>query len=285
MPTVLTRNDRGQFDRDGFFLARGFFDAEETALLRGAMETDPTVRANFYNRADSQGAVTRMVTWNQPGDGVYGLAARSEKMVDTMEDLLGGEVYHYHSKLTAKEPFEGGAWEWHQDYGYWYHNGCLFPLMASAMIALDRSDRGNGCLQVLRGSHLMGRIDHGLLDGQQVGADLNRVEEAKKALEIVYAEMDPGDVLFFHCNTLHRSDQNRSANRRWTMICCYNAARNNPYRAHHHPFYTKLDKVPDSAIKAAGLKHADTALDAVFLKKPVAPAELTRKVGKAFTDS
>ena len=72
--------------------------------------------------------------------------------------------------ITAKEPREGGAWEWHQDYGYWYNNGCLFPLMASAMIALDRCTKANGCLQVLRGSHLMGRIDHGLLDGDQVGA-------------------------------------------------------------------------------------------------------------------
>ena len=283
MPTVLTRNERQQFERDGYFLVRGLFDAEETALLRTAMETDPTVGANFYNRADAEGAVTRMVTWNQPGDGVYGLAARSEKIVDTMEDLLGGEVYHYHSKLTAKEPREGGAWEWHQDYGYWYHNGCLFPLMASVMIALDRSDRSNGCLQVLKGSHLMGRLDHGLLEGQQVGADLRRVEEAKKHLELVYAEMDPGDALFFHCNTLHRSDQNRSASRRWTMICCYNAARNNPYRPHHHPFYTKLEKVPDTAIKAAGTRFADPSLDKVFLKKPVAPAELTKVVGKTFS--
>jgi ectoine hydroxylase len=283
MPSVLNPRQRADFDRDGYVLVRGFFDAEETALLRQAMETDPTVKANFYNRGDAEGAVTRMVTWNQPGDGVYGLAARSARMVDTMEDLLGGEVYHYHSKLTAKEPFEGGAWEWHQDYGYWYHNGCLFPLMASAMIALDRSDRNNGCLQVLRGSHLMGRLDHGLLDGQQVGADLKRVEEAKKALDLVHAEMDPGDALFFHCNTLHRSDQNRSANRRWTMICCYNAARNDPYRDHHHPRYTPLEKVPDSAIKAAGVKFADTSLDAAFLKKPVAPAELTRKGGKVFT--
>src|SRR6185503_5764484 len=68
-------------------------------------------------------------------------------VVDTMEEMLGGEVYHYHSKLTAKEPREGGAWEWHQDYGYWYHNGCVFPYMGSVMVALDRATRENGCLQ------------------------------------------------------------------------------------------------------------------------------------------
>jgi ectoine hydroxylase-related dioxygenase (phytanoyl-CoA dioxygenase family) len=223
-----------------------------------------------------------MVTWNHPGDSVYGMAARSTRMVDTMEDLLGGEVYHYHSKLTAKEPHDGGAWEWHQDYGYWYNNGCLFPLMASCMIALDRTTRANGCLQVLRGSHLMGRIDHGLLEGQQVGADLSRVEEARARLETVYAEMDPGDGLFFHCNTLHRSDQNRSPDRRWTLICCYNAARNDPYREHHHPRYTKLDKVPDDAIRAAGLRFSDAAHDGAFLKRATAPKDLTTRGGAVF---
>ena len=282
MPSILSAEQRQDFDRDGYVLVRGFFDAEETALLRGAMETDPTVKANSYNRGDAEGGVTRMVTWNHPGDSVYGLAARSERLVDTMEDLLGGEVYHYHSKLTAKEPYEGGAWEWHQDYGYWYNNGCLFPLMASVMIALDRSDKSNGCLQVLRSSHLMGRLDHALLEGQQVGADLTRVEEAKKRLETVYCEMGPGDALFFHCNTLHRSDQNRSASRRWTMICCYNAARNDPYREHHHPRYTPIRKVADGAIKAAGLKFADAADDKVFLKKATAPADLAKTAGKVF---
>lgn len=223
-----------------------------------------------------------MATWNHPGDSVYGYAARSHKMVDTMEDLLGGEVYHYQSKITAKEPREGGAWEWHQDYGYWYNNGCLFPHMASAMIALDRCTKSNGCLQVLKGSHQLGRIDHGLLDGDQVGADLRRVAEAEKHLDLVYCEMEPGDVLFFHCNTLHRSDQNHSDDRRWTLICCYNAVRNDPYLEHHHPRYTPFHKVADSEIKAAGLKFSDADHAGAFLEQSVAPAELQRKVGAVF---
>ena len=31
--------------------------------------------------------------------------------------LLGGEVYHYSTKLMMKEPLIGGRQEWHQDYG------------------------------------------------------------------------------------------------------------------------------------------------------------------------
>jgi ectoine hydroxylase-related dioxygenase (phytanoyl-CoA dioxygenase family) len=71
----------------------------------------------------------------------------------------------------------------------------------------------------------------------------------------VYVEMEPGDTLFFHANLLHRSDQNRSDKPRWSMICCYNAARNDPYKESHHPRYTPLHKVPDSAIKEAGLRR------------------------------
>ena len=282
MPSVLTSEQRAAFDRDGFAIVRDLFDPEEIGLLRTAIEQDPEIQDRLFDRKDSEGAITRMAVWNHPGDSVYGLAARSHRVVDTLEDLLGGEVYHYHSKLTAKEPHEGGAWEWHQDYGYWYNNGCLFPDMASVMVALDRSTRQNGCLQVLRGSHRLGRIDHGLLEGQQIGADVSRVEQALKVLDLVYAELEPGDALFFHCNTLHRSDQNRSPDRRWTLLCCYNAAHNDPYREHHHPGYTPLKKVPDTAIKEAGLRLGDAANGGSFLSGPTVPPDLKIRAGKLY---
>jgi ectoine hydroxylase len=254
----------------------------ETKLLQNASIQDPTIRNHLYDRVDSEGLVTRMIAWNHPDDSIYGVTARSEKIVDTMEDLLGGEVYHYHSKITAKEPFEGGAWEWHQDYGYWYNNGCLFPLMATAMIALDKCTKENGCLQVLSGSNNLGRIDHALLESGQVGVDLKRVDEAKKCLELVYCEMEPGDVLFFHCNTLHRSDKNNSPDRRWTLLCCYNAARNNPFLDHHHPKYTPLKKLPNSEIIKAGDKFLEIENSDGFLNRPTAPPGLTKKAGKLF---
>lgn len=283
MPNILTEDQQAAYESDGFVLVRGFFDSKEAQLLQAAIVQDPAIRDHFYDRTDSEGLATKMATWNHPGDSIYGYAARSRKMVDTMEHLLGGEVYHYHSKITAKEPHEGGAWEWHQDYGYWYNSGCLFPQMASAMIALDKCTKANGCLQVLKGSHHMGRIDHGLLDGDQVGADLNRVKQAEKQLELVYCEMEMGDVVFFHCNTLHRSDQNRSDDRRWTLICCYNAASNDPYLEHHHPRYTPLEKVDDAEIKKAGLKFSDASHQGAFLQQSVNPATLTEKVGDVFT--
>ncbi len=280
MPSIFTPEQRVAYERDGYILVRSLFDPEEIALLRSAIETDPQLHASLYDRHDASGKSTRMATWNHPGDSVYGLAARSHRVVDTMEDMLGGEVYHYHSKLTAKEPLEGGAWEWHQDYGYWYHNGCVFPYMASMMLALDKTTRENGCLQVIRGSHHAGRVDHGVLPGEQVGADPRRVEEMLKTMELVYCEMEPGDGLFFHANVMHRSDQNRSPNRRWTVLFCYNAACNNPYLEHHHPQYTPLHKVDDEAIKRAGVRYSENSPD-YFRKNFANPPELKKSMSSS----
>ena len=149
--------------------------------------------------------------------------------------------------------------------------------MGSVMVALDRANRENGCLQVLRGSHLAGRVDHGVLPGEQVGADLRRVEQLKTQLELVYVELEPGDGLFFHANLMHRSDQNRSPNRRWTVLFCFNAARNNPYLEHHHPQYTPLLKVEDDAVRQAGARIAPEGADH-FRKTSANPPELLRRL-------
>ncbi|HEY2112612.1 MAG TPA: phytanoyl-CoA dioxygenase family protein, partial [Dongiaceae bacterium] len=74
--------------------------------------------------------------------------------------MIGKPVYHWHSKLSMKKPASAGRWDWHQDYGYWYDEGCLAPDMTTCMIAVDRTDRANGCVELIRGSHLLGRIDH-----------------------------------------------------------------------------------------------------------------------------
>jgi ectoine hydroxylase len=255
-----------EYAQNGFVIARGMFAREEIDLLRRAAREDRELDQHSFGRADGEGGVVRLSLWNHPGDTIYGMFARCESVVNTAETLLGGEVYHYHSKMIMKDAKVGGAWAWHQDYGYWYENGVLFPDLTSAFLAVDPATRENGCMQVLSGSHLMGRVNH-TLTGDQAGADLERVGEAAKRLPLVYVEMDPGDVLFFHANLLHRSDQNRSDNPRWAMICCYNAARNDPYKESHHPRYTPLAKVPESAILEAGLKRfGDSSANVAWLE-------------------
>jgi ectoine hydroxylase len=249
----------------GFVLAKKFFGREEIEMLSRAARQDRVLDAHAVSSRDGEGGQVRLSLWNHPGDTIYGMFARCESVVNSAEKILGGEVYHYHSKMIMKDAKVGGAWTWHQDYGYWYENGVLFPLLTSAYIAVDPATKENGCMQVIPHSHQLGRIEH-VLSGDQAGANSDRVNEILKRLPLIHVEMEPGDALFFDCNLLHRSDQNLSENPRWSMICCYNAARNNPYKESHHPRYTLLKKVLDSAIKEVGLKRfADSTAEVSWL--------------------
>ena len=260
MSTNLSTDQINTFLEKGYLIVPRLFDAEEASILHTAAKADQAFEDNAYDLGDGEGGKAQLVLWDKAGKDLWGSIARCERIVIAMEQLLDDEVYHYHSKMSIKQPRTGGAWSWHQDYGYWYQNGCLYPDLASAFIAIDPNTRANGCIQVLKGSHKMGRIEHGRF-GDQTGADPERVAEAVKMLETVYVELAPGDVLFFHSNTLHRSDQNTSETPRWSLLCCYNTRHNNPYKKSHHPFYERLEKLPDSAIKEMSLKLFESGTD------------------------
>jgi hypothetical protein len=247
----LTQKQVERFDEDGYLLIEDLFDIEEMDFLLRLAKSDEQIILQSQERQDASNGVSKLWITSDLGDDIFSAVVHSDRIISAMEQLLGGEVYHYHHKVMLKEPLVGGAWEWHQDYGYWYSNECLFPYMASCLIAIDQATRENGCLQVIRGSHQMGRIDHGKT-GQQTGADINRVNAALKHLDLVHCEMKSGTALFFHCNLLHRSDANRSPNPRWSLICCYNAARNPCHEKPNHPAYRRLEKWPDSKIKEIG---------------------------------
>ncbi len=254
MSVKLTADQISAYRRDGYLVIPGLFDAEEIELLRRAAKEDKALDDNAFGRADGAGGSVRLSLWNHPGDDIYGMFARSRRVVEAVGQLLDDEPYHYHSKMIMKQARTGGAWEWHQDYGYWYENGVLYPNLCSVFIAVDSATRANGCMQVLKGSHLLGRLSHVKI-GDQTGADPEHVAAAAQRLELAYVEMKPGDALLFHANTLHRSDQNCSEHDRWALICCYNARGNSPYKEGRHPGYTPLDVVGDDAIKRVGLKR------------------------------
>ncbi|HTF27544.1 MAG TPA: phytanoyl-CoA dioxygenase family protein [Flavitalea sp.] len=275
MPNIsLTPQQKAQYEEDGYIIVRDFLNSEQVALLYQLATQDAVMRSNAFDLTDQSGKSTKLTLWFTPGNDTYGLLVRSESLVSAVQTLLGeGKVCHFHSKLMQKEPRKGGAWEWHQDYGYWYKNGFLYPnAMISVMVALTEADVENGCLQVLKGSHKMGRLEH-LFAGEQQGADMPFVEEALKTCERVYVELQPGSVLFFHSNLLHMSDANLSDKPRWSLISAYNMSYNKPFREKNTSCITPVQTVNDEAI----LQSSNQSLspDTDFLKKE---NEITLKV-------
>jgi len=267
----LSPDEQAAYHRDGYIVLKHFFSEEEVGRLYETALLDDAMKKNALDLNDQSGKKTRLSLWFTPGNDVFGYMTRSRRIVNAITPLLDSDapVCHFHSKLMQKEPHVGGAWEWHQDYGYWYKNQFMFPdQLISVMVALTHANKANGCLQVIRGSHKLGRVNHGFA-GEQVGADMVMVNNALQTMPLVYCELNPGDALIFHSNLLHRSEANLSDHPRWSVIACYNAQSNLAYNESSTAWKVPVDIVPDEAIltwKAASLSDAD------FLKKENDPA-------------
>jgi len=265
-PFQLTDEQIADYESAGYLIVKNFLSGQEVNRLYKIALEDDAMRKHSFDLNDQTGKKTKLALWYKPGNDAYGLLTRSKRMVESVDKLMDGEadVCHFHSKLMQKEPRVGGAWEWHQDYGYWYKNEFLFPdQMISVMIAITDANKENGCLQVIRGTHKMGRIEHGF-SGEQVGASQHYVDLALKTMPLIYVELNAGDALFFHSNILHRSEANLSERSRWSLISCYNRSSNIPYNEPSGSSTVPIEVVPDEALmewETLGLGNSANFLD------------------------
>ena len=267
----LSEDQIRSYHQDGYVVIKNFCNKQEIDKLYTTAIEDSAITSHSLDLNDLSGKKTRLSLWFTPGNDVFGYLTRSEKMVNSVAQLIDSDapVCHFHSKLMQKEPKVGGAWEWHQDYGYWYKNQFMYPdQLVSVMVALTKANKENGCLQVIRGSHKLGRVNHGF-SGEQVGADMIMVNNALRTLDLIYCELEPGDALFFHSNLLHRSEANLSDYPRWSIISCYNAQSNLAYNETSTSWKTPVEIVPDEALLEW---ESSSFADADFLKKENDPA-------------
>lgn len=246
----LTTDQINDYNRNGYIIVKNYLSEPEVEKLQQIAFADGAMRRHAFDLNDQSGKKTKLTLWYAPGNDAYGLLTKSRRMIDSADKLMDGDspVCHFHSKLMQKEPRVGGAWEWHQDYGYWYKNEFLLPdQMISIMVAITDANKANGCLQVISGTHKMGRIEHGF-SGEQVGASQHYVDLALKTMKLIYVELKAGDALIFHPNLLHRSEANLSDNPRWSLISVYNRAGNVPYNEPSKSSTVPVQMVPDEAL-------------------------------------
>jgi ectoine hydroxylase len=213
-----------RYHRDGYLQVEQLFTPEEVAIMLDAVGGE-RVTSTSWDSVDASGRAARLALWSDIADDVWGAVSTSPRIVNTIRILQGEDISFFHGKVMLKTANSGGAFEWHQDYGYWYDQGFLFPRMMSAFVALDHCTIDNGCLEVLRGSHKLGRLNHGSV-GSQTGVNEERLKQVKPFLEHVHCVMSPGTALFFDCNLIHGSAPNLSPNHRRSFIMCYNAQSN-----------------------------------------------------------
>ena len=96
----------------GFFLKKSLLDKVETSFLQRTPKSNTDLQQKSHTGKDKDNRNVLLAIWTNPGVSVYGTIARIKSVVDSMEKILGGELYHLHSKIIFKDPNEGGSWEW-----------------------------------------------------------------------------------------------------------------------------------------------------------------------------
>ena len=232
MKQMLTPDERCAWQRDGFFIRRGF--AHEPTMQRmharvveicrrHAVAEDvspalvlPEARGNPSARAPED-LISKVFRLHR--DGVFAAFARDDAVLALVGDLLGADLDCFLSQFIFKTPGAYGQ-PWHQDALY-------FPFEPDAQLgvwlAVTAATLDNGCLHVLPGSHR--ETVHAHVRDQRPGSNYGYLEIVDHDMGgAVPVLMQPGDLLVFHSHLMHRSTDNVSDGIRAAMVYHYSPA-------------------------------------------------------------
>lgn len=192
------------YERDGYAIVRDAVDAELLGEMQAHVEW-------LSSRRFLQGVPPDH--WHHPimrNDPFWVRLISDERLLDLVQPFIGPNIALFSSHYFCKMPHSGRSVAWHQDGSYYP----LWPMKTiSLWLAADRSDMENGCLQVVKGSHLVELGEPGGASGA-AGMGTHTDVEARQLGELVPIELNPGDASIHHPNTVHCSDANTSSRRR-----------------------------------------------------------------------
>ena len=210
------------FKEKGFCLEKNVFSADSTEILSSEFdrivsqlqESGESINARWGSdlTKDLEQSDTRVLhTHNvQSYSAEMMNMIQDKRMLDIAEQIIGYNIILHHSKLFLKPPGNGSAFPLHQDWSY-------FPTEKNSMIAavihLTESDEEMGCMRIVPGSHRLGQIEK--TDGHSFVKGIHDRYQLEDAEPII---AEPGDVVFFHCCSLHGSMQNVSKRPRKTVL-------------------------------------------------------------------
>ena len=84
MAENFSADELALYEREGYLLVRNLFSSDEMQTLLDFARADQQLAAGAYERRDGSGGRSKLALWNQAGDDLYGLFARSPRIVDRM---------------------------------------------------------------------------------------------------------------------------------------------------------------------------------------------------------
>ena len=129
----------------------------------------------------------------------------------------------HHNCMMTKHPAYGSLTGWHRDARYWSFER---DDLVSTWLALGPETVSNGGLWFVPGSHNIAFTSDRFDEAKFFRSDLP--ENQALIHTAVSPELQPGDVVFFHCNTLHSAGQNLSDDVKFSLVFTYHGASNVP---------------------------------------------------------
>lgn len=204
------------YRQDGFVAGVPALSLDEVAQMRQLIETLETDHAlgagghnlNQFYRVNGHVVIDALAQ-----------VARTPRILDTVESLLGPNLLVWSVELFIKEPQSKHTVSWHQDITYWGMGETDDEV--TAWIALSDVSVEAGCMRFLPGSHKQGIVSHNdtfaddnmLSRGQEI-ADVNE-EQA------VHGPLKPGEMSLHHGRCFHASSENRASERRIGLAIRY----------------------------------------------------------------
>ena len=154
--------------------------------------------------------------------------------------LLDGPVRFWHDQIFYKPAHHGGVVIWHQDYSYWTRTTPVAHI--SCWIGLDDSNRENGCVHYVPGSHhwpLLPRTS--FANRMDVVLD-SLTPEQRDQFKPVAIELKAGECSFHHPLMVHGSYANQTARPRRAVVI--NAFRDGVISASDAPLLEGVPAIP-----------------------------------------
>lgn len=138
-----------------------------------------------------------------------------DEVLDLVEPLIGPNIGLWSSHFIAKEPYLGRATPWHEDSAYWEGRLDSMDKIVTVWLAIDRTDRENGCMRVIPGTHLNGGFsDYASVDKNSNTFDTEIRPELIDESQAVYFELQPGFCSLHDGRIIHGAEANTSPRRR-----------------------------------------------------------------------
>jgi ectoine hydroxylase len=240
----LNQSQLDQFKRDGFVRFEKLFSDDEVALMKSELARVGTAESDAIIK-ERTGSARTIYRCHEP-DGptaspVFWRLARTPRLLTPAQQVLDDDrLYVYHCKNNIKTAIDGTVWLWHQDYGFWQHDGVPTANMATFLVMLDEATEFGGSLYFVPGSH-NGPVHPAYKDEQTTSYPQWAIEKPviqdvlRTGPRPVAITGTPGTAVLFHCKVVHASGHNLSPNDRWHAYMAYNPIANRPSPVPENP--------------------------------------------------